>query len=74
METSNDEYSLEEQLSRLRHLLEQMQKGVGDFDEQLTLFKEGQEIVKAARTYLDKAELQVQQLIEDEIRPFEPKN
>ncbi len=65
------EFSLEKNLTRLRALIEQMQKGVGDFDRQMTLFQEGQEIVEASRRYLDAAELKVQQLIDGEAVPME---
>lgn len=70
MEKENQEFSLEKQLTRLRSLLDQMQKGVGDFDRQMALFKEGQTIVQSARRYLDEAELQVKQLVEGEEVPF----
>ncbi len=71
MSTENQEFSLEKQLTRLRSLLDQMQKGVGDFDQQMALFKEGQTIVQSARKYLDEAELQVKQLVEGEEIPFD---
>lgn len=67
----NEEFSLEKKLTRLRSLLDQMQKGIGDFDQQMTLFREGQQIVQSARQYLDEAELQVKQLVAGEEVPFE---
>ncbi|MEL6632957.1 MAG: exodeoxyribonuclease VII small subunit [Bacteroidota bacterium] len=64
-------FSLEKNLQHLRTLIEEMQKGISDFDKQLKMFQEGQEIIKACRTYLDGTELTVKQLIEGEFQDFE---
>ncbi|MDP5171222.1 MAG: exodeoxyribonuclease VII small subunit [Bacteroidia bacterium] len=56
-------FSLEEKLENLRKILEQMQKGMSDFDRQMALFKQGQLLISECRQYLDKAELQVDQLL-----------
>jgi exodeoxyribonuclease VII small subunit len=64
------EFSLEKTLVELRQLVEQMQKGVNDFDQQVKLFEQGQTLIKDCRTYLDEAELQVEQLIEGNYQDF----
>jgi len=66
------EFSLEQQLTHLRQLIERMQRGVGDFDQQLALFQEGQQTVQACRRYLDEAELQVKQLVNGEWQELPP--
>jgi len=60
-------FSLEETLTELRKLVDDMQKGVGDFDQQIALFQKGQTLIKTSRDYLDKSELQVQKLINGEL-------
>ena len=60
-----DSFSLEASLEEIRLLIEQMQKGVADFDEQLKLFKRGNELIKASRAYLEDAELTVRELVEE---------
>ena len=57
-------FSLEKSLEEIRRTVETMQKGVGDFDEQIALFTRGTELIQACRKYLDSAEMKVQQLIE----------
>lgn len=68
-----DDFSLEQHLKDLRQLVDQMQQGVNDFDQQVKLFQQGQAMVKACRDYLEGAELQVQQLIEGEYQDFPEK-
>ena len=68
--SESNTFSLEETLSQLRKLVDDMQKGVGDFDQQIALFQKGQTLIKASREYLDKSELQVQQLIGGELQDF----
>ena len=60
-------FSLEKSLEEVRQLIERMQKGVADFDEQLALFQRGNELIKASRAYLEEAELKVQELVEGEV-------
>lgn len=65
MAEQNDyqDFSLENQLEELRKTLEQMQKGMSDFDQQMELFRKGQRLVQDCRAYLQHAELQVDQLL-----------
>ena len=64
------EFSLEKTLAELRQLVEQMQKGVSDFDQQVLMFQQGQALIEQCRKYLDGAELQVEQLIEGKYKDF----
>jgi len=68
---SEEKFSLEDKLESLRILVEKMQKGVSDFDQQVTLFKEGNKLIKECRDYLNGAELEIQQLIKGELKPFD---
>ena len=58
------QFSLEQQLVELRELVENMQKGLANFDEQVALFQTGTQMIKDCRAHLDKTEIQVQQLID----------
>lgn len=60
------EFSLEQNLRDIRALLQEMQTGNQDFDENIRLFQRGTELIKASRAYLDGAELSIRQLIESE--------
>lgn len=66
-----EKFSLEEKLEELRLLVEKMQEGMSDFDQQVALFKEGNRLIKSCREYLNGAELEIQQLIDGELKPFE---
>ena len=68
---NDSDFSLEKKLEELRALVEKMQKGVADFDKQVSLFKDGTQIIRECRAYLDQSELQVQQLISGELKNFE---
>ncbi len=57
-------FSLEEKLREIRNLLDNMQSGELDFDENVKLFTKGTTLIEACRKYLDEAELQVKQLVE----------
>lgn len=65
------EFSLEDKLSEIRKIVEKMQKGVSDFDQQLALFGEGNLLIKECQAYLDKAELKIQQLVNEKTEDFE---
>ncbi len=56
-------FSLEEKLKEIREILQNMQVGVNDFDENIRLFTKGTEMIGECRTYLDEAEMSVKQLI-----------
>lgn len=58
-------FSLEKHLQRLREIVDKMQSGDPDFDENVALFKEGSKLIKEAKDYLDDSELLIQKLIEE---------
>lgn len=60
----NEDFSLELQLKEIRDILQKMQVGVNDFDENIRLFTKGTEMIKSCRDYLDRAEMSVKQLVE----------
>ncbi|MEO0898843.1 MAG: exodeoxyribonuclease VII small subunit [Bacteroidota bacterium] len=64
-------FSLEESLQEIRDILEEMQKGISDFDKQMKLFKRGNELVDSCRKYLDAAEMSIQQLVDGELKELE---
>lgn len=62
------EFSLEDSLQHIREILDKMQRGVSDFDKQMALFKEGNQLIKDSRTYLDGAEMTIKQLVDGELK------
>ncbi|HHG85731.1 MAG TPA: exodeoxyribonuclease VII small subunit [Bacteroidetes bacterium] len=66
MSEDKKEFSLEQNLRDIRALLQEMQTGSQDFDENIRLFRQGTKLIKASRNYLDEAELSIKQLIESE--------
>lgn len=56
-------FSLEDKLREIREILQKMQLGANDFDENIQLFTQGTELIAACRNYLDTAEMAVKQLI-----------
>ena len=62
----NESFSLDTKITRIRTIVEEMQKGVTDFDRQVHLFKEASELIQSCKKYLEKAELEVQALLDDE--------
>ncbi|GAB4409575.1 MAG: hypothetical protein OHK0039_13370 [Bacteroidia bacterium] len=69
-EDMEENFSLETNIEELRRLVEQMQKGVSDFDKQVALFRRGMALIQQCRTYLDASELQVKQLIDGSMEDF----
>ena len=61
--SKESKFSLEEKLTQIRDLVEKMQKGVSDFDKQVELFKQGNDLIKECREYLDASELKIEELI-----------
>ncbi|MFK7923454.1 MAG: exodeoxyribonuclease VII small subunit [Bacteroidia bacterium] len=59
-----EKFSLEDRLTEVRKIIDQMQKGVSDFDQQVALFQAGSSMIKECREYLDASELQIKQLID----------
>ncbi len=57
--------SFEEDLTRLETIVTRLEEGGLTLDESLKLFEEGQELVKKCRNVLGKAQVKVQQLLEN---------
>ena len=58
--------SLDTDIIRIRAIVEEMQKGISDFDKQVELFKEASALIKACQNYLNESEIEIKQLIGDE--------
>ncbi|MEZ4827527.1 MAG: exodeoxyribonuclease VII small subunit [Bacteroidia bacterium] len=61
----DEKFSLEDKLAEIRALVEKMQKGISDFDQQVTLFKKGNELIESCRKYLEAAEMEIEKLMEE---------
>jgi exodeoxyribonuclease VII small subunit len=66
-----EKFSLEDALAEIRAIVDKMQQGVSDFDQQVALFEAGTKLIKDCRAYLNQSELQIQQLIDGEFQPLE---
>lgn len=66
-----EEFSLEKKLAEIRSIVEKMQQGAVDFDEQIALFKQGQALIASCQGFLDKAELEIRQLVDGELEDVE---
>lgn len=66
-------FSLEEKLLAVRDILEQMQKGLSDFDKQTELFKAGKKLITECREYLDASEVEVKKLVDGQLEDFTSK-
>lgn len=60
---TKEPFSLEEKLREIREILQKMQMGANDFDENIKLFTQGTALISDCRKYLDTAEMSVKQLI-----------
>lgn len=58
--------SLDNDIIRIRAIVEEMQKGISDFDKQVELFKEASALIKACQNYLNQSEIEIKQLIGEE--------
>lgn len=58
--------SLDSDIIRIRAIVEEMQKGISDFDKQVELFKEASALIKACQNYLNQSEIEIKQLIGEE--------
>ena len=68
---ASPEFSLEKSLAEIRSIVEKMQQGSVDFDEQVTLFKKGQDLIKQCQAFLDQSELTIKQLVDGELKELE---
>ena len=58
-----EKFSFEENLLKIRDVVSKMQEGIQNFDQQIALFKEGNQMIKQCQDYLDASELEIKQLI-----------
>jgi exodeoxyribonuclease VII small subunit len=65
------DFSLDQKLARIRAIVEEMQKGVIEFDKQVALFREGSTLIKECQAFLHHADLEVRQLIDGVESPFD---
>lgn len=66
------DFSLEEALRNLDQIVRQLESGDLSLDEALTLFEQGQALVKRCEGDLDTKELRIQQIMaDDSLAPFE---
>ncbi|WNJ20720.1 exodeoxyribonuclease VII small subunit [Pontibacter sp. G13] len=65
--TPDTEFSLEQSIEEIRTLINKMQQGVSDFDEQIRMFQAGTSKIEACRNFLDQAEIKVQQLVDGQL-------
>jgi exodeoxyribonuclease VII small subunit len=58
------QFSLEDKLREIKEILQKMQLGGNDFDENIKLFTQGTALIAQCRGYLDTAEVSIKQLVE----------
>lgn len=69
---SETDFSLDQNISRIRAIVEEMQKGITDFDRQILLFKEAADLIQQCQAYLGQAELEVETLINGTWKKLNP--
>lgn len=62
--SKQEKFSLEATLTEIKGIVDQMQRGVEDFDKQVDLFKEGRGLIQQCRQYLDESELEIKKLVD----------
>lgn len=67
-----EKFSFEDKLLKIRDIVSKMQEGIQNFDQQIALFKEGNQLIKECQGYLDKSELEIKQLINGNWEAFPP--
>lgn len=66
-----DDLTYEQAFSELEELVATLEAEEGTLDEVLAKFERSQALIRHCTTLLDKAELTIKQLVEDEIIDFE---
>lgn len=69
--SEKENFSLESNLKTIREIVDKMQLSNLDFDENVRLFTEGTEMIKACRDYLDESELLIKKLLDGPEGPIE---
>jgi len=64
METEN--FSYEASIKEIKDIVNKLQQGTLDFDNNLQMYQRGAELIKACRQYLDAADLKIRQIMDPE--------
>jgi exodeoxyribonuclease VII small subunit len=59
------DFSYEESIQKLQAILAQLEQGNLNFEQNLALYKEGNELVKACESFLQNVELTIEQIALD---------
>ena len=65
------DFSFEETLTEVQKLVADMQKGVSDFDHQVSMFKKGKSLIADCHAYLNEAEMEIKQLLNGQLADLE---
>ena len=69
--TPMNELSYEQALSELEAVVADLESDQHSLEEAIALFERGQALLRHCSGLLDKADMQVQQLLDDQIIPFD---
>jgi exodeoxyribonuclease VII small subunit len=58
---SSQPFDYEARIARLRTIISQLQNGQTNLENSIALYEEGTELIRTCRTYLENAEMRVQQ-------------
>jgi exodeoxyribonuclease VII small subunit len=64
-EKEEEKFSLEKKLKELRALVDKMQGGSQGFDENVEMFRNGTQLIRDCRAFLDESELLIRKLVEE---------
>ncbi|NLS77999.1 MAG: exodeoxyribonuclease VII small subunit [Chloroflexi bacterium] len=67
----SEEQSFEQAFAQLEEIVQRLEAGGLDLEASLALFEEGVKLARWCETKLDEAQLRVDQLVGDELAPFE---
>jgi exodeoxyribonuclease VII small subunit len=67
-----DSLSYEQALNELENIVATLESGEGSLEASLKLFARGNTLARYCMTLLEKAELQIKQITEEKMVPFEP--
>jgi len=68
----SDQFSLENALRQLQEIVDQLESGEISLDQAMTLFEQGQKLVKQCEQDLDAKELRIQKIMADgSLAPFD---
>ena len=67
----SEEQSFEQAFAQLEEIVQRLEDGGLDLEASLALFEQGIKLARRCEAKLDEAQLRVDQLVGDEVRPFE---